>query len=138
MAFWFRKRARFSEDDLREELAFHLEEEAGERRARGLPAEEAKWAARRELGNLTLLHEETRAAWGWRQLGGGGMSDFIADIKHSIRMFRNSAAFTITAVAALALGIAATTAIFSIVNAVLLKPFPLRDADRFVTLLTTE
>ena len=138
MAFWFRRRSRASEDELREEFAFHLEEEAEQRRALGVSSEEAKWAARRELGNLTLLHEETRAAWGWRFLGGGGMSDFLADIKHSIRMFRNSPAFTVTAVAALALGIAATTAIFSIVNAVLLKPFPLRDADRFVTLLTTE
>src|SRR6185437_9400171 len=136
MGFLFRKRRKFSDDEIRDELAFHLEEEADERRASGLPMEEAKWAARRELGNLTLLHEETRAAWGWRFLGGGGMSDFISDIKHSVRMFRNSPAFAITAVAALALGIAATTGIFSIVNAVLLKPFPLRHADRFVTLVT--
>ena len=60
------------------------------------------------------------------------MRDFISDFKHSIRMFRNSPGFTATAVAALALGIAATTAIFSIVNAVLLRPLPVRDPDRFV------
>jgi putative ABC transport system permease protein len=65
------------------------------------------------------------------------MSDFISDLKHSLRMFRNNPGFTITAVAALALGIAATTAIFSIVNAVLLRPLPVRDPDRFVRLVTT-
>ena len=64
------------------------------------------------------------------------MNDFISDIKHSIRMFRNSPGFTMTAIAALALGIAATTAIFSIVNAVLLRPLPVRDPDRFVILMT--
>ena len=64
------------------------------------------------------------------------MNDFISDVKHSIRMFRNSPGFTVTAVAALALGIAATTAIFSIVNAVLLRPLPVRDPDRFVMLMT--
>ena len=65
------------------------------------------------------------------------MSDFISDVKHSLRMFRNNPGFTVTAVAALALGIAATTAIFSIVNAVLLRPLPVRDPDRFVRLVTT-
>src|ERR1700733_2039425 len=64
------------------------------------------------------------------------MNDFISDLKHSIRMFRNSPGFTLTALAALALGIAATTAIFSIVNAVLLRPLPVRDPDRFVILMT--
>ena len=64
------------------------------------------------------------------------MRDFISDFKHSIRMFRNSPGFTGTAVAALALGIAATTAIFSIVNAVLLRPLPVRDPDRFVMAMT--
>ncbi len=64
------------------------------------------------------------------------MRDFISDFKHSIRMFRNSPGFTATAVAALALGIAATTAIFSIVNAVLLRPLPVRDPDRFVLAMT--
>src|SRR5580658_6099506 len=65
------------------------------------------------------------------------MNDFLRDVKHSIRMFLKSPGFTITAVAALALGIAATTAIFSVVNRVLLKPLPIADADRLVVLIAT-
>ena len=65
------------------------------------------------------------------------MDTFFRDVKHSIRMFLKSPGFTFTAVAALALGIGANTAIFSIVNAVLLKPIPVHDADRFVMLMNT-
>lgn len=62
------------------------------------------------------------------------MVNLANDVKHAIRMFRRNPAFTVTAVAALALGIGATTAIFSVVNAVLLKPLPVPGADRFVAL----
>jgi putative ABC transport system permease protein len=64
------------------------------------------------------------------------MSDFLRDLKQSARMFAKSPGFTLTAMAALALGIAATTAVFSIVNAVLLRPLPVRDPDRFVLVMT--
>ena len=63
------------------------------------------------------------------------MGDFFRDLKQSLRMLSKSPGFTFTAIAALALGIAATTAIFSIVNAVLLRPLAVRDPDRFVILL---
>ena len=65
------------------------------------------------------------------------METFLADIKHSIRMFLKTPGFTITAVAALALGIGTNTAIFSVVNAVLLKPLPVIDPDRFMMLMNT-
>jgi putative ABC transport system permease protein len=127
-------RRRAKEDALQDEIRFHLEEEAEQLRAQGLTAEEAKWAARREIGNILLLEENTRKAWSIP--GGGDMSDLIKDLQHSIRMFAKHPGFTATAVAALALGIAATTAIFSIVNAVLLRPLPVRDPDSFVMLVT--
>ena len=56
------------EAELREELQFHLEEEAEQRQGDGLTEDEARWAARRELGNLALVQEDTRAAWGWARL----------------------------------------------------------------------
>jgi putative ABC transport system permease protein len=65
------------------------------------------------------------------------MDTFFKDVKHSIRMFVNSPGFAVTAIAALALGIGAPTAIFSVVNAVLLKPLPIPDPDRFVMLMNT-
>ena len=61
---WWAKRRR-KDDELRDELQFHLDEEAEERQADGAPKDEARWAARRDLGNVTLLHERTRALWTW-------------------------------------------------------------------------
>jgi len=65
------------------------------------------------------------------------METFVKDLKHSLRMFRKSPSFTLTALAALAFGIGANTAIFSVVNAVLFKPLPFPDADRIVLFMNT-
>jgi hypothetical protein len=63
LTWWTRRRRK--EDELREELQFHLAEEAEERQADGLPEDQARWAARRDLGNVTLLREDTRALRTW-------------------------------------------------------------------------
>ena len=69
-----------NEAELREELQFHLEEEADERQADGLAEDEAQWAARRELGNLTLVAENTRAACDWTRL-----EQFARDVGYGLR-----------------------------------------------------
>ena len=90
------------EAELREELQFHLAEEADEREAAGLRPEDSQRAARRELGNLTLVEENTRAAWGWttaEQLG--------QDLRYAFRTMAANRLFVALAVSSLALGIGA-------------------------------
>ena len=88
------------EAELREELRFHLEEEAEQRHADGLTEDEAGWAARRELGNLTLVEENTRAVWGWTRL-----EQLARDVGYGLRQVRRNPGFSAIAIATLALGI---------------------------------
>jgi predicted permease len=120
-------RRRQKEAELREELEFHLEEEAEERRADGLTEEEAGYAARRDLGNYTLVREDTRAAWGWTLL-----ERFIQDMRYAFRGLRKSPLFTAVAVSTLALGIGANTAIFSLMDQVLLQSLPVKHPEQLV------
>ena len=115
------------EVELREELQFHLGEEAEQRRRDGLAREEAGRAARRELGNLTLVEENTRSAWGWTRF-----EQLARDVGFGLRQIRRNPAFSAIAIATLALGIGGITAIFSAVDAVLIRPLPYPDADRLV------
>jgi predicted permease len=123
---------RRNESDLDDELQFHLSEETDERAADGLSADEARLAARRDFGNVTLIREVTREAWGW-----GGSERLLQDVRYGLRAMRRQPAFSAVAVMTLALGIGSTTAILNVVNALLLRPLPFPEADRLVAVYAT-
>ena len=123
---WLATRRR-KEIELREELEFHLAAETDERQASGLSEEQARSAARRDLGNVTVVEEDTRAAWGWSLLEQIGQ-----DLRYGVRTLSRAPGIAIAADFTLALGIGATTTIFSVVNTVLLQPLPYEDSERLV------
>jgi len=128
--FWRRKSR---ESDLEREFHAHLELEAEEQRDRGLGPEEARGAALREFGNPTLIKEDTRAMWTWSWL------DHLAqDARHALRNVRNHRSFSAAAILSLALGIGANTAIFCLIDALLLRSLPVRDPGGLVQVLLVE
>ena len=125
---WWTQRRR-KEDELREELQFHLNEETEQRRAEGLGNDEARWAARRDLGNVTLLHENTRVLWTWTLL-----EQLVQDLRYALRVMIKNPAFTSLAALSLALGIGANCAIYSIMDSILLRALPVSDPASLVVL----
>jgi len=117
------------EQDLERELRSHLELASDEYEEIGLPPEEARRAARIALGNTTKVKEEVREMWSWARL-----SIVVQDVRHAIRTLRKSPGFAMTAFLTLALGIGASTAVFTIVDSVILKPLAYRDSGDLVML----
>ena len=122
---WRRRRQR--ELDLERELRSDLELEAEEQRESGLSGEDARYAARRALGNTSLLKEEVRAAWGWTL-----WQILFQDFAYALRTLRKSPGFALTALLTLALGIGAGTAVFTVVDSIVLEPLAYRDGGQLV------
>ncbi len=127
LGWWTRRGQR--EEDLREELQFHLGEESEQLQSDGLPRRQAQWAARRELGNLGLVAEQTRAAWGWTLV-----EQFGQDLRYAFRTMAANRLFTALAVLSLALGIGGNAAIYSFMDALLLRSLPVAEPGRLALL----
>ncbi|MGH9590650.1 MAG: ADOP family duplicated permease, partial [Terracidiphilus sp.] len=109
------------------ELRSDLDLEEEEQRERGLPPQEARYAAQRAFGNPTLIREQTRAVWSWNMV-----EDFLRDLKIGVRTLWRSPGFTLIAVLVMALCIGATTSLFTVVRSIMLRPLPFRDPSQLV------
>ena len=127
---WWRLKKR--DADLERELRSDLELEEEEQRENGLSAEDARYAARRAFGNTALIKEQTHEAWGWAIF-----ERFLQDVRYALRQLRKNAGFAAICAITLALGIGATTTIFSVVDSLLLRPLPYPNAPRVVRIWNT-
>lgn len=114
---------------LNSEFEFHLEQQTAEYMSQGMGPEEARLAAIRLFGNPAVLDEQTRSEWGWNWIEG-----LWRDLRYGCRTLLRTPGFSLMAILVMALGIGATTSLFTIVRSVLLRPLPFRDPDKLVML----
>ena len=123
----FSRKRRF--DDISVSVQEHIDERADELMEEGIPREQAEQAARREFGNVTLIKQRSREEWQWQRL-----ESLLADLKHVFRRLGRSMGFAIAVVLTLSIGIGANTAVFSVLNSVLLRPLPYPEPEQLVSL----
>src|SRR5271165_6288352 len=122
--FW---RRRNLYNDLAEEMRAHVEEKREQFIREGMSREEATHAARRAFGNATLIEERGREAWQWPRL-----ESLMADARFALRQLRKSPGFAATAILTLALGIGANTAIFTLIDSIMLRPLPYPQQEKLM------
>jgi putative ABC transport system permease protein len=125
-SFWKRKQR---DEELSEEIQAHLTLGAREEMESGQSRKDAQLAARHEFGNETLARETTRDMWGWRWL-----DELMQDVRYGLRLLGKNPGFTVVAILTLALGIGANTAIFSLVDTVMLKMLPVQSPEQLMVL----
>ena len=119
--------------DIDDEIRSHIAMQIDENLENGMELDEARSAARRVFGNVELVKEDSHGAWLYRWF-----DDFVKDVRFGLRMLLKNPAFSAIAVLSLALGFGLNTTIFTVVNAILLNPLPVRDASRLVQLDTVD
>src|SRR5690349_10442960 len=135
--FWLRLQTLFSRrratQHLDDEIQFHLDQQTAEYVATGMDQEQAHYAAMRSFGNSALLKERTMDTWGW-----GTLDQLKQDVRYGFRGMRRDALATTFAILIAGLGIGGASMVFSVVNAMLLRPLPFRDPGRLVWIANGE
>ena len=128
----FRAQRASLDEELRDEMQFHIDMLARDNEARGMPRDVALEAAKRQFGSATMLREASRSHWslGW-------IDAIWQDVRYGIRSLIRTPGVTVTALLTLTLGIGATVMVVALADATLLHPIALRDVDRIVTICQT-